>query len=298
VSKHRSPLTFSISFITANCKPLGNILIIQNEKNAVSDPNDSAFGGCVVFNFTHPVVLINFGLLDTERIVNITVSPMQHGQTGMDFLDKMSYKLLLLLLLCFGSLLQATNSDIVSTSFPSPRGVGNNGHWIANKTMSLDEFVDVKVLEFCFVDSGAVTFLHYHDIGCPTSSPSARPTFSPTVSPTALPTVAPSSRPTPNPTTSSPTPCPLKNTICDFSTLWPGVALSNATQAQRLLDDCSMSVTAINTIQNNLVNVFNSSHILGTRPQFDPDLGSPNNQCPGGGPGRGVGGWPNASFRK
>jgi hypothetical protein len=86
--------------------------------------------------------------------------------------------------------------------------------------------------------------------------------------------------------------------VSDFSTLLPGVALSEATQAQRLLDDCSLSVTAIDTAENNPLNVFNSSQILGTKPEFDPDLGSPNEFCPGGGPGRGVGGVPNSTFRK
>jgi hypothetical protein len=168
--------------------------------------------------------------------------------------------------------------------------MGDNGHWKANSTMSLAAYDDVKVMSICLAESGAISFLHYRDAGCPstkpTNMPSEMPVFivnspSPTVSPTETPTI-----------------CPIENTICDFSTLWPGVALSNATQAQRLLDDCSMSVTAINTTKNNPVNVFNSSKIEGIQPRFDPDLGSPNALCPGGGPGRGVGGVPNATFRK
>jgi hypothetical protein len=39
------------------------------------------------------------------------------------------------------------------------------------------------------------------------------------------------------------------------------------------------------------VNVFNSSVVT-----EDPDLGSPNQACPGGGPGVGVGGGPNAKY--
>jgi hypothetical protein len=72
----RTTHTYSIAFITANCEPLGNVLIIQNERKPVRNPNDSAKGGCFVFNFTRAVALINFGLLDTERIVNITVRKM------------------------------------------------------------------------------------------------------------------------------------------------------------------------------------------------------------------------------
>jgi hypothetical protein len=45
-----------------------------------------------------------------------------------------------------------------------------------------------------------------------------------------------------------------------------------------------------------LVNVFNSSDIEGRNPIFDPDLGSPNEACQGGGPGIGDGGGPDAPF--
>ena len=44
------------------------------------------------------------------------------------------------------------------------------------------------------------------------------------------------------------------------------------------------------------VNVFNSSDIGGRQAKYDPDLGSPNEKCPGGGPGVGVGGEPGALF--
>jgi hypothetical protein len=56
-----------------NCKPLGNLLIIQNGNKPLDDPNDSLAGGCLVFNFTEAVALINFGLLDIEEDVNVTV---------------------------------------------------------------------------------------------------------------------------------------------------------------------------------------------------------------------------------
>jgi hypothetical protein len=198
----------------------------------------------------------------------------------------------------------------VLPTFSNPPNVGNNGHWIANNTMSLDSFDDVKLIKFCFYGSGAVSSLHYRDVGCTTASPTPVPTAKPA---TATPSTSPTNKPsTPSPTASpsaspisptsiatvSPSTCPIDNTMCDFSTLLPGVAMSNAAQAQRLLQDCKMSVTATNTTSNNLVNVFNSSKILGNMSQFDPDLGSPNALCPGGGPGRGVGGRPSAPFRK
>jgi hypothetical protein len=57
----------------ANCEPLGNLLIIQNENKPVITPDDSSFGGCIIFTFAYPVAVINFGLLDPEEIANITV---------------------------------------------------------------------------------------------------------------------------------------------------------------------------------------------------------------------------------
>jgi hypothetical protein len=91
--------------------------------------------------------------------------------------------------------------------------------------------------------------------------------------------------------------CAIEDIVCDFDTLLPGVALSDEAQAQRLLDKCGVSVTAINAKNNyNVVNVFNSSDIRGSTNQFDPDLGSPNQFCPGGGPGIGLGGGPNSEY--
>jgi hypothetical protein len=45
------------------------------------------------------------------------------------------------------------------------------------------------------------------------------------------------------------------------------------------------------------VNVFDTGNIKSTRPDDDPDLGSPNRKCkPSGGPGVGSGGIPSAKF--
>jgi hypothetical protein len=44
------------------------------------------------------------------------------------------------------------------------------------------------------------------------------------------------------------------------------------------------------------LSIFDTSNILGSGPGFDPDLGSPNKECPGGGPGEGAGGQPGAAF--
>ena len=45
-------------------------------------------------------------------------------------------------------------------SFESPDGIGNNGLWIANKTLDMASFGSVLELSFCFPGSGALSFLH------------------------------------------------------------------------------------------------------------------------------------------
>jgi hypothetical protein len=89
--------------------------------------------------------------------------------------------------------------------------------------------------------------------------------------------------------------CPLVH--CDFATLQVARYLSNDTQKQRLLNACGIvSVTAKNNDVSRNVNVFSSSKIRSTNTRDDPDLGSPNRNCPVKGPGIGIGGGPNATY--
>ena len=46
-----------------NCEPQGNLMIIQNESIDISDPNDTAYGGCLVFEWQQPINLVNVGLV-------------------------------------------------------------------------------------------------------------------------------------------------------------------------------------------------------------------------------------------
>jgi hypothetical protein len=124
---------FQFLYRVANCNPLGNLLIIQNENKPASIPNDSAGGGCLVFNFTYPVSLLDMGLLDIDERKSPAI-----------YVEK---------------------SDFSMTSFNGPSNIGDNGFWAANKTLSLAAFDDVKVMKICFPGSGAVAFLHYE--GCP-----------------------------------------------------------------------------------------------------------------------------------
>jgi hypothetical protein len=84
--------------------------------------------------------------------------------------------------------------------------------------------------------------------------------------------------------------------VCDFENLQPGIFLSREAQQLKLLNACGIRVTATEKGSRRDVNVFNSSDIKGPNPKYDPDLGTPNKDCPGGGPGVGDGGRPNSPF--
>jgi hypothetical protein len=74
------------------------------------------------------------------------------------------------------------------------------------------------------------------------------------------------------------------------------VYVSEGPQAAQLFDACGVTVSAKQGDIVRRVNVFNSSNIKNSNPINDPDLGSPNEACPGGGPGIGEGGKPDAPF--
>jgi hypothetical protein len=110
-----------------NCEPLGNLLIIQNENMDPSIPNDSAFGGCFVFEFVQPVTLLNFGIMDLDE-----------GRATISIRSSSSGRL---------------------QSFNSPSNIGNNGHWKAATTKDWSPLVNVTAMEICIPGSGAISFL-------------------------------------------------------------------------------------------------------------------------------------------
>jgi hypothetical protein len=110
-----------------NCEPLGNLLIIQNESMDPSIPNDSANGGCFVFEFSQPVTLLNFGILDIDEGDNAVIS--------------------------------ITSSTGPFPSFESPANIGDNGHWKAATTEDLSAFSNVVAMEICIPGSGAISFI-------------------------------------------------------------------------------------------------------------------------------------------
>ena len=157
----------------------------------------------------------------------------------------------------------------------------------------------------------------------PTKAPTGKPTSSPTPSPTKdpstdRPTKRPTSRPTNRPTnkpTLNPTPRPTRRptdgptispTITDAATPTTGEEEcpyyqldfnQNTVRGQYITDDFRQDYGVVISAQgqlgsgytpNGAARIFDSSQPGGSN--GDPDLGSPNWSCPGGGPGVGDGG--------
>jgi hypothetical protein len=140
-------------------------------RHNVATPNDSAHGGCLVFEFAQPMDLINFGILDIDEktgLANITVSKrvgqspwstpafVAHFSHNFEYLFSFPY--IPVDEICK----QVTNSNGVEfPTFDSPRGIGNNGFWAANSTLALNALTDIETMVVCFPGSGALSFIHY-----------------------------------------------------------------------------------------------------------------------------------------
>jgi hypothetical protein len=169
-----------------------------------------------------------------------------------------------------------TNIRGLETTRHAPNGIKDNGHWIMRND---DGLIGIQQMDVCLPGEGAVSFVNMSrsqncGVGVvPTSRPTPSPSELPTKSPTPSPTVA----------------CD-KTIKCDFDVLKAGVYIRD--QASLLRDSCGLKIES-----KHALNVFDSSYIQKNRPNFDPDLGSPNFKCDSftGGPGvggRGVGGEP------
>jgi FG-GAP repeat len=133
----------------------------------------------------------------------------------------------------------------------------------------------------------------------PRDTPSTAPSDSSSASPSSSPSAEPSIYPSVTPTATGGI-----NVSCDFSTLTPEVPLTNMEQADKLRNDCSLSVKTSGTMpgrvySNPPINVFDSLNgVVSKHARDDPDLGAPNRACgpilANGqkGPGRGDGGKP------
>jgi hypothetical protein len=305
-----------------NCAPQGNLLIIQNTNETVT--NDSPSGGCMIFEFGRKVNLFNIGLLDVEESASITVRSQARVIVVLFicvalFLINFYSHPLMTVPIPFMS--QTTRLDRTTKTFTSPADIGNNGFWQIIQTQpEFSQERDIQRFELCLQGSGAVSFINYIDCNpriaanssdvtpSPTSQPiSAQETKIPAAVPTASPTIlddqnatsSPATMPamTPSPVNAPSTlPTTCSNITCDFSSLLTGVDLGDENQSATLLKDCLMVVSAIKTIDNNVVNVFDSSVVGSDQNWADPDLGSPNRACPDGGPGKGNGGMPESPF--
>lgn len=111
---------------TANCEPLGNVLIIQEENDDLDIPDDNRDGGTIAFDFSEDTMYVKeIGFLDTDK-PNSTIVVVYEED----------------------SILKEKVIDI-------PR-VGNNGV----QTVTID-IANVRQLLVNLKDSGAVTFITY-----------------------------------------------------------------------------------------------------------------------------------------
>ena len=62
-------------------------------------------------------------------------------------------------------IVQIVKSDTSITTFDGPSDIGDNGYWVANSTLSLDDYDDVEYMMICLPGSGAISFLQY--ASCP-----------------------------------------------------------------------------------------------------------------------------------
>jgi hypothetical protein len=103
----------------------------------------------------------------------------------------------------------------------------------------------------------------------------------------------PTSVPAPVPTVpTAPTPSTCPYVQCNFGNLVPGVFLDDPLQQAQLLADCGVKVS----VKDGNINVFDSADIKSQKAKDDPDLGAPNRNCLGGGPGKGEGGRPTSPY--
>jgi len=63
----------------ANCKPLGNVLIIQEDNAHLEIPDDSVDGGVISFKFNQPVQISKIGLLDIDYKSSLRVYLFEQG---------------------------------------------------------------------------------------------------------------------------------------------------------------------------------------------------------------------------
>jgi hypothetical protein len=113
-----------------NCEAQGNVMIIQDENIHPSIPSDSRNGGCLDFTFTQRGGVVNLGIMDIDGSDNVDITI-------------------------------TTDEEVELETFESPANIGDNGHWIANKTTDLMKFNNIKKMQGCFPGSGVLIFIHF-----------------------------------------------------------------------------------------------------------------------------------------
>lgn len=68
--------------VGANCEPLGNVLIIQEQNDRLDIPDDNVDGGVITFHFEKPVRVKKIGLLDIDYESFLRVKTSKSGKVS------------------------------------------------------------------------------------------------------------------------------------------------------------------------------------------------------------------------
>jgi hypothetical protein len=156
---------------------------------------------------------------------------------------------------------------------------------------------NVVKLKFYMPAGGAIAKIAYTWCGFNTKAPTIAPT---TQAPNNDPTMIPTMKPTRKPTVGKPTMPPIpytsdcEMTRLDFSGLTRGAYIRNQLKTQYGISIYASSWGG-GYRPGGAARIFDSSN-PGSYELGDPDLGSPNESCDGGGPGIGLGGAKGSEF--
>jgi len=290
-----------------NCQPQGNVLIIQEKNANLAQPDDNVDGGVIVFDFETPVYVYEIGLLDMDYEASLEITSSKLGGTPT-----------------------VKTIPITSLGDNSYQVVSIDTLNVLQIKLKLARSGAVTFISFCYPNQPPVPTIS-PGTGAPPSSMSptvptnppgtgAPPTFTspsvptnppgtgapPTSTSPSVPTNPPGTgAPPTNPLATNAPPTPSAGAPPSLPTTGPGncdlIKLDfnvdsngNAVERGRYVKDewlsYGMTLFAEGGV-NTLPRIFDTSN-PGTRREGDPDLGSPNKACPGGGPGIGVGGEP------
>ncbi len=251
----------NLILLGANCNPLGKVLIVQERNKRLDIPDDNFKGGMITFDFTSASNYVySIGLLDVDFKTMLRITYKSDAGT--------------------------TETKIIQVPI-----LGDNSY----QTVPIDTANVEKLVVFA-TRSGAVSSIRLCPSGTttPTSVPATNapppgPTFSPPPPPTSGGGAKPTSIPSPQaPPTQAGGECEL--VTIDFAKDADGNSLSPGQYVELEWESYGLVLASRKGVGKK-PRIFDTSN-PGTVEAGDPDLGSPNQKCTGGGPGVGIGGNP------